>query len=157
MFHAMNERIVQGRCYPQTEDNNSGLYTQFRTLVQKVFSEIWEIPNIWTIKRGCLEDVIVTYGTHYPDYIEFDTANMSTFKYTSIPDDFNVVKIGHNPIDVCTGEIHSRTERLYVSGRFCSSCGAYIEEYELGNNCVVRNGEVFHVNCCVNNERSDTE
>lgn len=33
MFHVMNERIVQGRCYPQSEDGNNGLYTQFRNLV----------------------------------------------------------------------------------------------------------------------------
>lgn len=148
MFHVMNERIVQGRCYPQSEDGNNGLYTQFRNLVQKVMSELWEIPNMWTIRRESkMTKLIGTSGTHYPDYIHFSDCNMSVFSETKIPNRYDVVKIGHDPICVECGCEHTTQNNInccHGQYGFCPECGAIVDDYD---NATEIDGEYYHNDC----------
>lgn len=147
MFHAMNERIVQGRCYPQSEDGNDGLYAQFRNLVQKVMSELWDIPNLWTIKRGSsMTSVIDNCGTHYPDYIHFSYCNMSVFKDTNIPHTNGVMKIGHKPICIECGNEHTTSDNINCCreyGHVCPECGAIVDDEYYTE----INGERYHDDC----------
>ena len=148
MFHVMNERIVQGRCYPQSEDGNNGLYTQFRNLVQKVMSELWAIPNMWTIKRDSkMTKLIATSGTHYPDYVHFSDCNMSVFSETKIPNRYGVVKIGHNPICVECGCEHTTQNNInccHGQYGFCPECGAIVDD---DDNATEVDGEYYHNDC----------
>lgn len=148
MFHVMNERIVQGRCYPQSEDGNNGLYTQFRNLVQKVMSELWNIPNMWTIKRNSnMTKLIATSGTHYPDYNHFSDCNMSVFSETKIPNRYGVVKIGHDPICVECGCEHTTKNNInccHGQYGFCPECGAIVDDYD---NATEIDGEYYHNDC----------
>lgn len=146
MFHAMNERILQGRCYPQEEDDNDGLYTQFRILAQKVFSEIWGIPNMWRVNRSNFRHMVHTSGTHYPDYNHFSSPNMSIFKYSAIPNKDGLVQVGHRPICVVCGEEHTYTKRLNCCTRVCPECGRYIDEDEM-EDAVRYNGRLYHYEC----------
>ena len=148
MFHVMNERIVQGRCYPQSEDGNNGLYTQFRNLVQKVMSELWEIPNMWKVKKGSSTmNLIDTNGTHYPDYIHFFDCNMSVFSETKIPNRYGVVEIGHAPICVECGYKHNTGNNInccHGQYGFCPECGAIVDDYD---NATEIDGEYYHNDC----------
>lgn len=148
MFHVMNERIVQGRCYPQSEDGNNGLYTQFRNLVQKVMSELWEIPNMWKVKKGSSTmNLIYTNGTHYPDYIHFSDCNMSVFSETKIPNRYGVVEIGHDPICVECGCEHTTRNNInccHGQYGYCPECGAIVDDY---NDATEIDGEYYHNEC----------
>ena len=117
MFHVENEKIVQGRCYPQSDDGNSEIYTQLRNLVQKVISEIWEIPNMWKVKRDNMDSYIYSRGTNYPDYFNYSGCNVSRFKYSDAETMDKVVHIGHDPICPSCGDEHDTEGYLH-----CESC-----------------------------------
>ena len=113
MFHYYDNQLVQGRVYPQSNDNGAGgLYKDIREIVQKVFADCLEQPNIWTNKSGtdaCCR-VISSSGTHYKDYANFDNCNVSTLK-----DDKEyhlAVNVGSYPICPHCGTVHSRTRNI---------------------------------------------
>lgn len=109
MFHYYDNRLVQGRVYPQSNDKGANdLYTTIREIVQKVFADMLEVPNYWENKKGtgACDDAINTSGTHYCDYYNFNTCNVSTLK-----DGREVhlkIDVGHDPICPCCGYLHDR-------------------------------------------------
>jgi hypothetical protein len=118
MFHYYDNRLVQGRVYPQSNDNGANdLYKDIREIVQKVFADMLEIPNYWTNKSGvgnCC-DAIDSYGTHYRDYENFDNCNVSTLKDGR--KGHELIEIGHDPICPCCGNVHSRNKNIE-----CTDC-----------------------------------
>lgn len=134
MFHIGNEKIVQGRCYPQGEDGNTGLYTQFRNLVQRTVAEMYEIPNSWILKKGT--DNCYTYtsssGTHYRDYTNYSDCNVSIYKHSEIKT--QRVMIGHEPICVCCGEEHDLESNIACCSEDthkCAGCGERFDDDDL--------------------------
>ena len=146
MFHVGKEKILQGRCYPQCKDGDGELYTQFRNLVQKIMSELWEIPNQWILKRhGNYNYMIESTGTHYPDYYHFSDPNMSVFKYSALEHETQKVKIGHYPICPACGREHDTHGYLACcDGVTCPECGEPINSDE---EIFEYNGATYHMEC----------
>lgn len=121
MFHYNDNRLLQGRVYPQSNDSGANdLYRDIREIVQKIFADILEVPNYWTNKSGisnCLEATL-SYGTHYRDYGNFDNCNVSTLKDNRDWHDY--IEIGHSPICPHCGKTHSRHRNIE-----CESCNEY--------------------------------
>ena len=118
MFHYYDNRLLQGRVYPQSNDSGANdLYRDIREIVQKVFADMLGIPNYWTNKSGtyACDFATLSTGTHYRDYENFDTCNVSTLKDDR--DCHNPIKIGHYPICPCCGEEHDSVE--YIECDYC--------------------------------------
>ena len=118
MFHYYDNQLVQGRVYPQSNDSGANsLYRDIREIAQKVFSDMLEVPNYWTNKNGtsvCYDRIIST-GTHYKDYYNYDNCNVSTLKDDRSSHKF--INVGHNPICPSCGKTHTRTRNIE-----CYSC-----------------------------------
>ena len=118
MFHIGNNKIVQGRVYPQTSDGNGDTYTEIRNIVQKVIADCIGRPNMWTLKRGTseCEKVIISKGVHYRDYENFESCNVSYLKLDNDEIDENKITVGHTPICPCCGETHHNSEAIECEG-----------------------------------------
>lgn len=160
MFHLGKERMVQGRCYPQAEDSNADLYKQFRALVHRTIAEIWNVPNLWILKKSGFKNEISHQGTNYADYFNYSLCNMTTYKFAK--DKKEIVPIGATPLCVSCGQLHknagsiacctdayeeedvcyecgyetSTDDMHYIDGHwYCDDCCfwcAYHEQYEVG-------------------------
>ena len=118
MFHYHDNRLLQGRVYPQSnDDEDGGLYKDIREIVQKVMADILDVPNMWTNKGGtyACEDVVASYGTHYRDYGNFSNCNVSTLKDNRRHHAY--IEIGHDPICPRCGREHDYTDNIT-----CPSC-----------------------------------
>lgn len=148
MFHVENNKIVQGRCYPQAEDGNNELYTQLRVLVQKTIADIWKVPNMWRLKRSSLGDYIRSTGTNYEDYFHYSGCNVSLFKFSDSETLNNPVHIGHYPICPSCGEEHDESNYLACddcrNDWYCPECGAIVSR---GDDYYEIDGERFHADC----------
>ena len=82
MFHYGEEKLIQSRLYPQSNDGCGEDYTPNRNIVQKIIADIYEFPNLWTIKKGsrAASEYIETKGTHYADYAHFSDCSLSRIK-----------------------------------------------------------------------------
>lgn len=112
MFHYYDNKLLQARVYPQSNDSGANdLYKDIRAIVQKIFADLLEVPNLWTNKKGvdACDYATRSYGTHYRDYYNFETCNVSTLK----DKESNYrIEIGHNPICPCCGDTHHREKSI---------------------------------------------
>jgi hypothetical protein len=160
MFHMGEDKLIQGRIYPQATDGENDTYKQFREIVQRVVAECLDAPNLWKNVKGSREccGVIQSSGTHYRDYGSFEDCNVS---YLKGDDDYinkKIIKVGHNPIcpncgdthdyqeavecyncynnedEVCCeccGDWHDREDMHYINGYYyCESCCFYCDYHE---------------------------
>lgn len=139
--------ILQSRVYPDGRDGgDQTLSTQFRTVMQKVVSELWERNNYWDLKKGkenCRE-YTETKGTHYPDYTYYNDCNVSINKDAKEP---IKIRIGHNPICPECGYTHDITEDIScckVDKTTCDYCGDRFNYEDEGLYCE-DNGNYY---CC---------
>ena len=132
MFHIGEDKLIQGRVYPQSTDGANGIYKQIREIVQNVIADCLEVPNMWKNVKGTSECYRMTesFGTHYRDYNEFGDSNVSYLKGDT--DEVNTISIniGHKPICPSCGCTHSwcnciECEDCYEDGICCYECGAY--------------------------------
>ena len=125
------DKLVQSRLYPQRNDSGSReFYDEYRAIVQKIVSEIFEFPNLWTMKRGtdAIKDVVKSYGTQYEDYIYFDNCTLSRPKGTENEND---ITIGQSPICIECGYEHNVQDSINCcsgSGYTCANCGCHVSE-----------------------------
>lgn len=138
MFHFGEDKLVQGRLYPQ--DNDSGaedMYRQIRAIVQRVISECFGFTNLWENKKGtyACEHAIISRGVHYRDYENFDNCNVSILKGSE--NDQQMV-VGADPICPECGERHHTDDcivcRDCANEMYCDNCG-----------CVVRRDDYDHI------------
>ena len=109
MFHYGHDKLIQGRVYPQSNDSNgSAIYKMFRETVQKLISECKGGANSWLNIKGTVECTNVTYtqGVHYPDYLNFDSCNVS---YYNKEKNMRKITIGRNHICPSCGVVHDRS------------------------------------------------
>lgn len=143
MFHIGEEKIVQGRLYPQTNDGDGGAYKQIREIVQRVISEIWDVPNYWTNEKGvdiCC-DVILSSGVHYRDYESFNNCNVSFLKKE--PKNYKLIRVGADPICPTCGRSHSDSGCIVcyecAESICCDNCGGIINP----NDCIIIGNECY--------------
>lgn len=116
MFHIGEDKIVQGRLYPQCNDGNDVFYTKFREIAQKIIADCMGRPNIW-LKKKYVGEYVETTGTHYTDYTLFSSCNVSFLKDDSGNINENEIEIGHYPICPICGEEHYSQENIC-----CNNC-----------------------------------
>lgn len=128
MFHWAEEKLVQGRLYPQDNDGDDSVYAPYREIVQKIMSEIFDMPNLWTVSKGtCAASKYVNSdGTHYRDYENFCNCTLSRPKGSENEKYFT---IGHMPICIKCGEEHSKDDNISccASKVTCANCGCVID------------------------------
>lgn len=146
MFHFAEGKLIQGRVYPfdQTDDGNScgnEIYKPYREIVQKIFADCMEVPNLWYNKKGTSECEKVAFhrGTHYPDIVHYSNCNVSYLRKNPTDTDFNFnkVQIGQRPICIECGERHTYNECINhcvdPGGEVCACCGGPISADDIEN------------------------
>ena len=131
MFHWGEEKLVQGRLYPQDNDGDDSSYAPYRNIVQDIMSTIFGFPNLWTLKKGTSEasKYIESYGTNYPDYYHFENCSISRIKGSENENRFTV---GVRPICIDCGDRHSNNENISCCGRYiCEDCGCRVDDNEV--------------------------
>ena len=137
MYHYGEDKLVQGRLYPQGNDGNGETYTKYRQLVQEIISHIFNFPNMW-VRKSNVSEYVCSHGTHYRDYTHFSDCNISIRKDT---ENTKSVHIGHAPICVECGSTHDCEEEInccYGNRHTCERCGRMIDEddtYWVGDYC----------------------
>ena len=152
-FHLGEDKIVQGRVYPDGRDEGDPtLSRDMRNLVQRVISEIFDQPNFWKVEKGTSECERVTYseGSHYRDYTCYEDCTVSYWKrldgyVNDIP-----FTIGTDSICPECGEYHTYEENIFcedcAEGRRrvrCADCGEWIDE----DDAYWIDGEPYCCNC----------
>lgn len=120
LFHLGEDKMIQGRVYPKTNDGDNTIYEEIRNIMQKVVSEMFKVNNLWTMKQGAsaCDAVTETYGTHYPDYIRYNCCTVCWHNNgIQVYKNNKPIIIGHNPICIQCGEEH--TENDYIECRRC--------------------------------------
>lgn len=127
MYHYGEEKLIQSRLYPQSNDGCGDVYTPYRNIVQEIMAKIYDFPNLWTLHKGTSKicDYVCSEGTHYRDYTSFDSCTLSR-----IMDSLNEepITIGASPICIQCGCRHDTENNINCcdSGRYCEHCGAHI-------------------------------
>ena len=132
MYHYAEEKLIQGRLYPQSNDlAGRDPYDEYRAIVQKIVSELFGFHNRWKLTRGtnAISNYTYSSGTHYRDYRHFDQCTISRVRDS---ENENAIYIGHEPICIECGSYHDVEESINccnVNGRYtCECCGARIDE-----------------------------
>lgn len=131
MYHYGEDKLVQGRLYPQSNDYGAkDEYESCRNIVQKIVSEIFDFPNRWIVKHGtdAISPYVHSEGTHYTDYLYFSNCTLSRPRDN---ENEKVFTIGHDPICIHCGEEHDTEDSIDCcegNGRYCADCGAWISE-----------------------------
>lgn len=132
MYHYGEDKLIQGRLYPQSNDSDKDIYTPYRNIAQKVISECFDFPNLWTIKKGTdeIEDFVNSCGTHYCDYSHF---NACTISFRKDIDNDKEIEVGHRPICIECGYAHDEEDCINCCTdpkrtTYCYECGCKIDE-----------------------------
>lgn len=131
MFHYGEDKLIQGRVYPQDNDNNTdNIYKDIREIVQKVIADCENMSNYWVTKKGISDVCEYTRhcGTNYPDYHYYANCCISFPKGKSKNE--TRIEIGQKPICIKCGNMHSCEESINCcSGEYeCENCGDSISE-----------------------------
>lgn len=127
------DKLIQSRVYPDGRDGgDNGIAAQLRYIVQKVVAELYDTPNMWTLKKGSSEvcSVVNTIGDiHYPDYDCCSDVNVSYLRRIDGRLNYNTINVGVEEI-ICPdcGNTHWERDHItcndcYVDGQRCKYCG----------------------------------
>ena len=154
MFHWGEEKLIQGRLYPQDNDGNNSAYTPYREIVQSIMSELFGFPNLWTVGKGTSASggYVCSEGTHYRDYDNYDNCTLSRIKGSTNEE---CITVGHDPICIKCGKEHDKQDNISCCGNeyVCTHCGCVIE-YE--GDVVWINDEPYCEDCTYRCDRCDT-
>ena len=128
MFHYGEEKLIQGRLYPQDNDGASDSYTTNRNIVQELIASIFDFPNLWTVSHGItnIDNCVISSGTHYRDYLNYSNCTLSRVSGSK---NSNIVEIGAEPICIECGGEHDYEDNINCCSRYantCSHCGRRI-------------------------------
>lgn len=149
------DAILQSRVYPDGRDGgDQTLSTQFRTVMQKVVSELWDKNNYWDLKKGTsnCSKYTSTRGTHYEDYRHYEDCNVSINKDAN--EENICINIGHDPICPECGYTHNETENISCCSTdktTCDYCGDRFDYEEEGIYCE-DNGCYYCCDTCAEND-----
>jgi hypothetical protein len=131
MFHYGEEKLVQGRLYPQDNDGDDSVYVPYRNIVQQIVATIFDFPNLWTLKKGTYEvgQYVWHNGTNYPDYKHFDNCSVSRVKGS---ENESVISIGARPICIQCGGRHRVEDNICCCNyKICEDCGCRINDEDV--------------------------
>lgn len=149
MFHYGEDKLVQGRLYPQDNDVGAPEYKMYRTIVQEIMSTIFDFPNLWRVENGAsaASRYINSFGTHYTDYRNFDNCTLSKRTDKENTNKFNV---GANPLCIHCGEEHTIHDNLdccdaHRGQTKCAHCGDWHDNDDMHE----IDGQWYCEYCCV--------
>lgn len=132
MFHWGEDKLVQGRLYPQDNDDDKVAYAPYRNIVQQIISQIFNFPNLWKLSSGAeaASKYIRSYGTHYRDYHNYSNCTLSR---KSGSENEELFVVGHDPICVECGEEHEKEDNINCCSvrHVCEACGAVVDEDDI--------------------------
>lgn len=160
MFNLGEDKLIQGRVYPQSNDGDQTIYDEVRAIMQKTVSEMFNVNNLWILKQGtsACSDVTYSQGAHYRDYLHYSNCNVSYLKPTSgYEKNPKKIMIGHKGICPTCGEEHSSENYIICSNcvnevKRCPHCGRVIRN----NDHIEIDGQVYCSNCakyCAHHQR----
>lgn len=137
VFALGEDKLLQMRVYPDGRDNAGDDATisfakQLREVVQKVIADLYDVANLWVVKKGTdvCREMTHTTGVHYRDYLHYDDCNVSYLKRDGVLRNTKAINIGHNPICPNCGEEHNSEEWITCNecrdGITCARCGREI-------------------------------
>ena len=145
MFHYGEDKLVQGRLYPQDNDGDSDAYEPYRKIVQEIMSIVFDFPNLWTLCKGTehASKYVMSDGTHYKDYYHYTNVTLSKIKDRENNNKFTV---GAKPICITCGERHDVTDNISCCNGYvvCADCGRRMHEDDAY--CI--DGEYYCNDCC---------
>lgn len=146
MFHWGEEKLIQGRLYPQDNDYDGEAYTPYRNIVQEIVAKIFDFPNLWTVKKGsdASSEYIVSEGTNYHDYEYYSNCTLSRIKGS---ENENCIIVGQPPICIECGFTHDCSENInccHSNEVICADCGCVIDEEDAEFIC----GDYYCHDCC---------
>ena len=138
VFYLGEDKIVQSRAYPDGRDGgDEGLAAQLRAIMQLTIAELYDTPNMWTLKKGtsvCSEEIYTEAYIHYPDYEHYSDCNVSYLRRINGDINHYPIKVGHEIICVRCGSIHSNESNILcedcTDSHRCQNCGCPIREDE---------------------------
>lgn len=143
MFHYGEDKLIQGRLYPQDDDKCASEYEENRNVARSIISTVFNFPNLWTLRTGSYNasSHVTSLGTHYRDYECYSNCSESTIEGS---ENQNNIVIGSKPICVRCGKEHDleNTIDCCVYAR-CEKCGRYHNESDV----VVIDGHTYCKNC----------
>lgn len=144
-----NDKLYQGRVYPDGRDGGDGsIAGQLREIAQQIIAECSDASNIWTLKRGEIEEISDNVGapdtlittncgaTNYPDYRHYCDCTMSFLRRKDGELNFIPIHVGSKPICPSCGCRHEYEENILCRDccgsyeDYCENCGAGIEDGE---------------------------
>lgn len=134
MFYYGEEKLVQSRLYPQSNDYSAEAeYKNCRQIVQEIVSFILDFPNYWTVSKGTgnTRKYIKGEGTHYEDYCYFNNCTLSRIKGS---ENENCFTVGHDPICIecgCEHETANSINCCHGNGYYCECCENWVDEEDV--------------------------
>lgn len=135
MINENGTAILESRVYPDGRDGgDEGIAGQFRTVMQKVISDLYDVNNMWTLKKGSYDvsGYTASIGSQYTDYTHYDDVNISLQRNVDIP----LIRIGHKTICPCCGVEHTYEENILCddcaeSGRDMRTCEECDDDFDM--------------------------
>jgi hypothetical protein len=151
MFHWGEEKLIQGRLYPQDNDSNGSVYEDYRKIVQEIMATIFDFPNLWIKQnQNYINDYVITHGLHYEDYYHYDNCNVSIIKGKR---NNNVFIIGAEAICIECGSIHkirgNINHCIATKTWVCECCGRHLDDDEAVN----RDDGIYCAECAEREEQ----
>lgn len=148
MFHYGEDKLVQGRLYPQDNDDGAPEYKMYRTIVQEIMATIFDFPNLWKTESGttAASRYITSNGTHYPDYRNFSNCTLSK---RIGKENTNCFTVGAKPVCIHCGDEHTTSDNLdccdaHRGQTKCALCGNWHDNDEMHE----INGQWYCEYCC---------
>lgn len=138
MFYLGEDKLIQSRVYPDGRDGgDKSLAADIRGIMQKIVSELWNVPNYWSVEKGtgACSKVTTSYGPHYRDYLCYNDCNVSYMKRIDGYKNERMVNIGSAIICPSCGETHETEDNIFCDdcngdSQKCADCGCRIYDEE---------------------------
>lgn len=143
MFHYGEEKLIQGRLYPQDNDSCSEEYATYRNIAQSIVATIFDFPNLWTLKTGTnnASEYVKSLGTHYRDYYYYNNCSISRIKGS---ENEREITVGSKPVCIRCGNEHGYESTIdcCIYPR-CKHCGKRMYE----GDAITIDGEIYCSDC----------
>ena len=158
LFYLGEDKLVQSRVYPDGRDGgDESLAAQIRKFMQGFISGLYNVTNMWVIKKGttaCCNVIDTASGaSHYKDYANYSDCNVSYLKRDDGTTNSKRITVGSKIICPNCGNEHSSEESITCSrcpreGSVCENCGDSADtddRIEIGG----------HIYCCASCAEED--
>lgn len=123
VFYIGEDKLIQSRVYPDGRDGgeDNSLTKDIREIVQKIISDIFNVPNLWQYKGGIEECCGLTRepeaSLHYRDYRNYSDCGICFLKRIDGYINREVITIGSTSVCIECGHPYGNSEDL-----LCGTC-----------------------------------